>query len=419
MYQANSSHTLSVGVAIPLFKEKDCIESLLKCLSNQIVKPSLVAFCINQPELPANCLVLDKNNDPDYLNNLNTEFIIRETKTPFQTLIADNYSPGKRWDRKLHGAGLARKSAINLLLQQSNPPDILIFMDADTFYPQNYIQSVVQNFSEKPSIDAIAAPYYHDLNNHDPINRAILRYEIYLRWIAINSLRQSLPFSFTAFGSTISCRTSSYLKFGGMSNNQAGEDFYFLQKVVKKGILATWNPIAVSPSTRLSNRVIFGTGPALASGAHKISEQYPLFNPGSFIELNSIYNFLGNLDQRSNQLLQQESWPEPLSLLLLILNKEKIVDIVTQIINTKRPKQLLVKEKIDGLKSLQYLKTREGFHNNTNDLYRSYETINPLPKSLQKVKNQFMSVSTNDLNRIRNILYYLELKLRFKEWQTL
>ncbi len=415
MHQTNSSHKLSVGIAIPLFKEKDYIGDLLKCLINQIYKPSLVAFCINQPQLTTSYTHIGNITDQDYLNNLNTEKIIHETITPFQILIADNYSPGKRWNKKQHGAGLARRSATNLLLQHINPPDIIIYMDADTHYPSNYIQSIVQNFTDKPSVDAIAAPYYHFLTNDDTINKALLRYEIYLRWNAINSLRLNLPFSFTAFGSTISCRTSSYIKFGGMSTNQAAEDFYFLQKVVKKGTLATWNSVTASPSSRLSNRVIFGTGPALASGINSISEQYPLFHQTSFSELSSIYNFLYNLDQQSIQLDQQETWPKPLKLLLLIMDNKKIIELITQLLNTKRPKQHLIKEKLDGLKSLQYLKIREELHNNTNNSHK----IKPLPESLLKVKNQFETVSTNDLNRVRNTLYHLELKLRLKEWQAI
>jgi len=410
---------ISVGIAIPLYKEKDCIHSLLKCLSEQTFLPTTVSFCINQPETNPSNSNFDFCQDSDYLNNYETEKIILNTETPFLKLITDHYSPGKQQKKKNLGVGYARKAAANLLVLNHTPIDILIFMDADTLYPKEYIKSVIQNFHEKPTIDVISIPYYHLLTSNDSINRAILRYEIYLRWTAINSLKYKLPFSFTAFGSAIACRTSSYIKFGEMSTKPAGEDFYFLQKVVKQGILATWNPISVFPSSRISNRVIFGTGPAIASGPESIAEQYPLFYQSSFSELESIFQFLNQIDQYASSIANSNQWPDSIKLLMNIMSKEKIEEFLQLLIESKRPLKRLIKEKLDALKIAQYLKARQIFHDSNSHLTSFSKNLTPLPPSILNIKNHFNNTSTEELNRVRNTLYHIELKLRMKEWQAL
>ena len=48
-----------------------------------------------------------------------------------------------------------------------------------------------------------------------------------------------------------------------MNRKKAGEDFYFLQKLFDAGHFSECNTTRVIPSPRPSDRVIFGTGPAI------------------------------------------------------------------------------------------------------------------------------------------------------------
>jgi len=53
------------------------------------------------------------------------------------------------------------------------------------------------------------------------------------------------------------------VKQGGMNRRQAGEDFYFLQKISWLGQVTELTGVTVHPSPRLSDRVPFGTGKAI------------------------------------------------------------------------------------------------------------------------------------------------------------
>ena len=58
-------------------------------------------------------------------------------------------------------------------------------------------------------------------------------------------------------------RAWAYVKQGGMNRRQAGEDFYFLQKISWLGPMTELANVIVHPSPRLSDRVPFGTGRAV------------------------------------------------------------------------------------------------------------------------------------------------------------
>ena len=58
-------------------------------------------------------------------------------------------------------------------------------------------------------------------------------------------------------------RAWAYVKQGGMNRRQAGEDFYFLQKISWIGPISELTDVTVFPSPRLSDRVPFGTGKAV------------------------------------------------------------------------------------------------------------------------------------------------------------
>ena len=60
----------------------------------------------------------------------------------------------------------------------------------------------------------------------------IANYELHLRYYvwALRSIK--FPYAFQTVGSSMLCRASSYVRYGGMNRRKAGEDFYFLQKII-------------------------------------------------------------------------------------------------------------------------------------------------------------------------------------------
>jgi hypothetical protein len=58
-----------------------------------------------------------------------------------------------------------------------------------------------------PTMMGLSNPYYHKLTGEEALDRAMLRYEIYMRHYAINMWRIGSPYSFTALGRPSPCRS--------------------------------------------------------------------------------------------------------------------------------------------------------------------------------------------------------------------
>jgi hypothetical protein len=129
-------------------------------------------------------------------------------------------------------------------------------------------------------------------------------------------------------------RVDAYRKIGGIAPKKSGEDFYFLQQLCKIGKVATRNSVVVYPETRLSNRVFFGTGPALIKGVGGDWSSYPIYSPKLWDEIARIYKDF-----------------------TLYFSPDDIQKFRTHS-KTETQFQKFCHEKFDGLRILQYLKTR-------------------------------------------------------------
>jgi hypothetical protein len=76
-----------------------------------------------------------------------------------------------------------------------------------------------------------------------------------------------------------------YVKAGGMNRRQAGEDFYFIQKLVPAGGYFNLNSTTVYPSARVSERVPFGTGALMHKLSSDQSSTFLTYNIRAFKEL--------------------------------------------------------------------------------------------------------------------------------------
>src|SRR5213594_3575687 len=94
----------------------------------------------------------------------------------------------------------------------------------------------------------------------DPkVAEAIAAYELHLRYY-VRALRYAgFPYAHHTIGSCMAVRADVYKKQGGMNKRQAGEDFYFLQKIIPLGHFTDLTETKVIPSSRPSDRVPFGT----------------------------------------------------------------------------------------------------------------------------------------------------------------
>ena len=246
--------------------EQEWLPRTFDCIAQQLTShPFTVYICINQPDEwwgMGDKVEICRHN-ADLLRWVEAYRL----QAPFPIEIIDRATAGKGWQGKKRGVGWARKTLFDRILSVAGERDLVVSMDADTEFGTSYFESVARNLAQHPRWVALSVPYYHQLTGEEAKDRAILRYEIYMRHYALHLLEIGSPYAFTAIGSAIVVRAAALRKIGGITPVQSGEDFYLLQKLRKMGEVGTWNEECVYPAARYSDRVAFGTGPAMMKGA--------------------------------------------------------------------------------------------------------------------------------------------------------
>jgi cellulose synthase/poly-beta-1,6-N-acetylglucosamine synthase-like glycosyltransferase len=288
----------AVYIALPVLCEHENLPAFLENVLAQDYPGTIRLFvCVNQPEAWWD----NPDKLPVCLDNAQSMELLKTWKEPDITVI-DRSTKGKGWEGRQHGVGFARRETMEAIAKVAQEHDIIVSLDADTAFNANYISSVVDTLLKNPEASALAVPYYHRLTGSEAADRAILRYEIYMRCYAINLLRINSPYAFTALGSAIALTVKNYKSIGGITPKLSGEDFYFLQKLRKKARVLTWNSEKVYPAARFSDRVYFGTGPAMIKGAAGDWSSYPVYHHSRFEEIKQpmscSQNFSGKIWQR-------------------------------------------------------------------------------------------------------------------------
>jgi hypothetical protein len=390
---SNSPH---ISVAIPLIDELENLSRLVECLQKQSFQNFDVYVCVNQPESWWD----DETKIHVCQNNQATiQFLQSIEKTPI--VIIDRSSRGKGWDDKHRGVGYARKALFNRILQTSPDNNIIVSLDGDTDFGEDYFASVVEQFAQKPDLSAIAVPYYHPLSGNETTDRSLLRYEIYMRHYLINMLQIGSPYAFTALGSAMAFTVKDYRRCGGITPLQGGEDFYLMQKLCKTGKVSVYNSERVLPQGRISARVPFGTGPAVMKTVAEQDVSYPFYATASFQKVRQTYEAF--------TALYEKDFETPMTAFLQ--NQLKNDDIWGPLRKNFKTEELFVKacaERVDGLRILQFLKS-EHIADSSDSNFAEFCTANDiaLPKDFS-----FESSTVKELDEIRNILFDKEIYLR-------
>ncbi|MDR3283942.1 MAG: hypothetical protein LBS97_02050 [Treponema sp.] len=160
------------------------------------------------------------------------------------------------------GAGFARKIGMDYALSQG--ASVIACMDGDTLISKNYFQVLYDFRQTALEADAGCLSFLHQSGETPEAERAIRSYELFLSGHSRKLKECGSIYYQTALTPRIVCTREAYMQSGGMNTRTAGEDFYFLQGLVKicygKGRLPVELPAAVYPSARISNRTPFGTG---------------------------------------------------------------------------------------------------------------------------------------------------------------
>ncbi len=225
--------------------------------------------------------------------------------------------------KKFAGVGLARKIGMDEALRRFNMLDkaegLIAGFDADALTDKNYLQAIENYFAENPEKNAASIHFEHPTEGSEfseTIYKNIINYELHLRYF-VEALRFArFPFAYHTIGSSFVVKADIYAKQGGMNRKKAGEDFYFLQKIIPLGNYGEINASKVIPSPRISHRVPFGTGAAIAKMTENNTNDFGTYNFEVFILLK---RFFESVDEFFS-VFSYDNIPEPLKSFLVNLH---------------------------------------------------------------------------------------------------
>src|ERR1035437_6389366 len=194
------------------------------------------------------------------------------------------------------GVGLARKTGMDEAVRRfdiiDRPDGIILNLDADCTVDQNYFISINNEFLNRNDRTACSIYFEHPLSGsiyNEKIIRFITLYELHLRYYYQGLAYSGFPYVFHTIGSALAVKALPYIKAGGMNRRQAGEDFYFIQKLVPAGGYFNLISTTVYPSPRASTRVPFGTGASIGKLSADKSSTLFTYNMLAFKELRTFF----------------------------------------------------------------------------------------------------------------------------------
>ncbi len=251
------------------------------------------------------------------------------TANGIHVLAINRIDPNLRLPRR-QGVGLARKigadTACALILKGVIRSPWLYFTDADVRLPGDYF-----GYSST-RVGSLLFPYRHQASAFLPqrcvvkpnptaiqtqmivsqrtANRTLAEratiYEIHLRYYVDRLRYAGSPYAFHTIGSTMAIHAEVYAKVRGVPKRNAAEDFHLLNKAAKVAPVHTLTGPEIVIRARLSNRVPFGTGPALRTMQDASTFQSYAHESFEFLrEAISFINTEATISSRTRQLLEE------------------------------------------------------------------------------------------------------------------
>ncbi|HDP35372.1 MAG TPA: hypothetical protein ENN29_09715 [Candidatus Hydrogenedentes bacterium] len=275
----------SCAVVIPALAEHACLFDTLFALtasSSAAVASTQVIIVINNRKPPHAAAddIADNTRTLEALKQCAAQHVF----APLRLAWADAASPGCELPEK-EGVGLARKiggdHALRLFAAAGKPGAPIVHLDADSPPAPGYLDAILAFYASGAQWGGYAA-YQHPTDAATRQGRVMIAYEIYLRYHELSLQYAGSPYAYPALGSVMSSAARAYAAAGGMNRRCAGEDFYFMQQLVKTGVLRQIPHALVYPSGRQSQRTPFGTGRAVTAGNNDAHVFASLFHPESY-----------------------------------------------------------------------------------------------------------------------------------------
>lgn len=296
-------------LVIPAFRETT---EFAQHIAARATSSLLVIVVINQPAGPEEPLNRELmrffRREPVIWQNDNVSLFSANEGT-LHWLVVDRFSAGRTIDIK-QGVGLARKVgcdlAAALMTAGYGQTSWICSTDADATLPDDYFPAL-----ESCAADTVAAVFSVEhqaftvehqaftvehmafTEEDSPIVAATKRYERALRYYVDGLAWAGSPYAFPTIGSALAVRLQAYCECRGFPRKPAGEDFYLLNKLAKLGRVHWLTDVVISVKARLSDRVPFGTGPAVQKIlALADPAEFTYYAPDSFVELRTWLNYI-------------------------------------------------------------------------------------------------------------------------------
>lgn len=188
------------------------------------------------------------------------------------------------------GVGLARKigcDIASLLIFESSVICPLIYSsDADAHLPSNYFLNSAATCQNSDQLSGIVFNFEH-INDGSKTAYATQLYERCIKYYAQQVKNAGSKYGFCSLGSCLAIHFEKYCLVRGFPQKPAGEDFYLLNKLAKIGRIERMKDISVLIDSRVSERVPFGTGPAVLKMLSQLERQESpsYYNPKIFDDL--------------------------------------------------------------------------------------------------------------------------------------
>lgn len=301
---------------------------------NQAIHPDcrmiIVIPCHNEPDLIGTIESLLQCKTPSF----HTEVIvvvnqkIGEENSALSKQNHDTISDFNDWNRKVDnisfyliemlnmpkkhaGVGLARKTGMDEALRRFASLDFngsIVCLDSDCRVSKNYLTALDGKFVQSDAgLGEVHFEHQFELEEDAGLKKGIINYELFLYYYVEGLKSAGFPYAIQTIGSCMLVKSATYAKHGGMNKRKAGEDFYFLHKIIPHEQFVEVNTATVYPSCRTSDRVPFGTGKAQQDWLDQASEEYLTYDPRVFDELRSLISsvpefFKNNLEQSISSL---------------------------------------------------------------------------------------------------------------------
>ncbi len=409
-------------IVVPAIAEHDNLITLLNSISeNEFNKDQRVAviFVINSLVSSSQEVKVENQKTLEFFNeilNKNSSYhpVIEKINSTNLTIgFIDASSDGKEMPGKTGGVGLARKIGMDLALTifdySTNKKKIIVCLDADCKVEGNYIEEIINSFNAR-NINAATIKYEHPLPKDEEKLKAIICYETILRYYELGLKYAGSAYAIQIVGSTMCCDYEAYLKVEGMNKKKAGEDFYFIEKIIKNYEIKRINSTKVFPAGRPSWRVPFGTGQRINRFLSKSQNEYLLYEPEGFVILKKWLELFNSENTFSTPDYLQNA-REIHSELFNFLKQQNFENDWEKILSNSKDKKHLHSQKIkwfDGFRTLKLIHhlrdTAFPRINMFNALDIFFKQLNLSPINERKNEIAEVSVQLKYLQTLRNVL---------------